>query len=446
MKIAIAITTHNRNDVLDKSLEYFKKYKSKDSDIIIVDDASTIPYPNSDYYFTENVGISVAKNKCIELTQNYDYIFLFDSDCYPIKAGFEKAYIDSGLEHAMYIFTDFANGSKLNDTSIIRRNDKYIEYSHPRGCMMFYSRKALDLAGGMRPQLQRWGYEHGELSDRIFNLNLAPSPYCDIVNSSEYIYSLDEHLEVKSTTEGIDRRKCITANKRVYDDLFGNTDKVDINISKGRNVILTAYYTGVEDPQRKTNFKADIGQIKALQDSVKDYELIIFNDCFDFGVKSKVVDNPYFQRWIDYREWLINNEDVNYVWLVDATDVELLKNPFNIHKDILYVGYENDVLLNSWLIRNSKADTNMKKFFSANSQLQLLNCGVIGGHRDIILELLNKYLTYYYLNYEKRSHVDMPLFNYIMYKYFQGRFVTGKQIVTQFKKNEYNDVSIWKHK
>lgn len=447
MKIALCITTHNRNDVLTESLKYFNKYKSEYSDIIIIDDASDIPYPNADYRFNENVGISIAKNKCLELSQDYDYVFLFDSDCYPIKSGFEQLYISSGLNHAMYIFTDFANGTKLNDTSVVFKYKGYTAYNHPRGCMLFYTRKAIDTSGGMRPQLKKWGFEHGELSDRIFSLNLTESPYLDVDNSSDYIYSLDEHQAVETTTKSAERSILINENRKVYNSLFGSTDKVELEKPQGRNEILTTYFTGIKDPQRGINFNPCESEIKALKDSCKGYDLKVFNDClFDGEIYEECQINPYFQRWITYRNYIVNNPDLNIIWMVDATDVELLKNPFEFQKDILYVGYEHASLLNQWMINNSRADSRILNFIKTNGRDMLLNCGVVGGHRDVVMEFLNKMVLYYVLNNKVSSSVDMPLFNYIVYTYFSGRIITGRDIVTDFKKNEYNKQSVWKHK
>lgn len=74
-KIAICITTRNRHSVLDFSLAEWKKYKPKNSKIFIVDDASNIPVKNSNFRFDKQQGIAKAKNKCLELAEDFDFVF-----------------------------------------------------------------------------------------------------------------------------------------------------------------------------------------------------------------------------------------------------------------------------------------------------------------------------------------------------------------------------------
>src|SRR5690606_4684793 len=97
-QIGIGLTTHNRRDVLKKSLSFHKKHLPKGAKLIVVDDASEIPVKGVDFRFEHNAGIAASKNKCIELLEGCEHIFLFDEDCWPITDDWHLPYINSGIK------------------------------------------------------------------------------------------------------------------------------------------------------------------------------------------------------------------------------------------------------------------------------------------------------------------------------------------------------------
>ena len=139
-KIGIGITTHNRYDVFSKTLAEIKRLAPAGAEIVVVDDASDKPVPEATYRFARNVGIAAAKNKCFELLEGCDHIFLFDDDTYPVIEGWHQPYVASHEPHLMYIFQDFATGTKLNDTIKIYQDSEITAWSHARGCMLYFKR------------------------------------------------------------------------------------------------------------------------------------------------------------------------------------------------------------------------------------------------------------------------------------------------------------------
>lgn len=110
--IGIGITTRNRDHVFLETLTNINKHRPKNSILVVVDDASDVKKENLEvdkyYYFSKRVGIAKSKNKCLELLEKCDYIFLFDDDFYPIKEGWEKIYIETsketGIQHFCFTF------------------------------------------------------------------------------------------------------------------------------------------------------------------------------------------------------------------------------------------------------------------------------------------------------------------------------------------------------
>ena len=120
-----------------------------------------------------------------------------------------------------YIFGQFKalNAPKLNDTLILYKDSKIVAYSHARGCMCYYKRVCLEKVGGWIPYSENGGYEHPQLSNRIYNAGLTSFRYMDVPNSDKLIYSLDEHNgNTSSTVIGAERQKWIARNLKIYED------------------------------------------------------------------------------------------------------------------------------------------------------------------------------------------------------------------------------------
>jgi len=220
MKIGVGITTRNRNSILLKNLTYFDKYCPKDFKLIIVDDASTIPFPKATFRFEKQAGIAKAKNKCFELLSDCDHVFLFDDDCYPIHEEWWKPYLDNKEPHLMYIFSQYTNGQRLMDISTLYYDETIIAYSHPRGCMLYYDMRAIKIVGTMNEKFEIWGYEHVNLSDRIFNNGLTTFRYMDVRNSQKLIHSMDESITVVSSVTPEQKIKHLEKNTILYKQLF----------------------------------------------------------------------------------------------------------------------------------------------------------------------------------------------------------------------------------
>lgn len=451
--IGIGVTEHNRPEMFNKTLEEIKKYSPLGCKIVIVDDASIKPVEKADYRFEKNVGIAVAKNKCIELLylSGCEHIFLFDSDTYPICDNWWEPYVKSKEPHLNYIFKDFSDRPTLNDTQEIYRDSEIVAYSHVRGCMMYYHRSALEMSGGMNPIFGKWGYEHPNLSDRIFMLGLTSFRYMDVVNSSELIYSADEHRQVKTTVAGAERQKCIAANKNIYQSLL--FDKTFVPFIEKRNIFLTCYFTSVSDPQKGKVWEAKAEELNPLIKSLKETELVILNDCFDDfkGDKHEFVRvetnvNPYIQRWISYRKYLINNRDrIENVFCIDGTDVEVLREPeWSRLNDRIFTGDENEVLKSTWMI-NMHPIKQLTQFFNDNPDKQLLNAGILGGSVDNLIEFMRQVIDFWCLCGIGKT--DMGVFNYIARSNWEDKLVTGRQVCTVFKSYEKdNKISWFKHK
>lgn len=218
MKIGIGITTRNRHELLNVSFVQMLKHFPKDALLVIVDDASNVPlnspFMDFTYRFNENVGIARAKNKCLELLEECEHIFIFDDDTYPISDDWWKPYVESKEPHLMYQFK--LRGKPSSDMRELYRGDKIVAYSHTRGAMLYINRSVLDVVGGMDTAYGQGMYEHTDWTNRIHNAGLTTHRAMDVVGSNKLIYCLDQDVGVESSIPPEVRRRNLRANRGLY--------------------------------------------------------------------------------------------------------------------------------------------------------------------------------------------------------------------------------------
>lgn len=460
-KIGIAVTVHNRHETAAITIKNIKKFIPKDALLVIVDDSSEVPFPNSNYRFEKQAGIAKSKNMCLQLLDECEHIFLFDDDCYGKVKGWERPYIESKYPHLMYIFSEFSNG-KPNGNRKSHDIEDAVIFENPCGCMIYLHHSCLDKVGGMDEGYGIWGMDHVDLSIRIHNAGLTPYKFMDIKGSDDLFFSYDKEQMIERSVSAQIRAKHIPINQRKLNALGKSAHFIPYKQQNG--IILTSYFTRVVDPQRGEKWEFKREHVTALIESAENSNsnLCILTDCIQFRdqndmpieYKNLNIDcesghgnmNPYFRRWFAYRDYLIENPTDN-VWMVDATDVEVLKNPFQIIKPgVLYCGWEKDVIGCQWMQNHHKSNF-MHNFIKSNIKTPLLNAGVIGGRYDIVMEFLDRLCDMYEILPEKeKDATDMSLFNWVLYSHFLGRFETGLKITTEFKSFKVNNISLFKHK
>lgn len=465
-KVGLAITTRNRNEHLTDVLAKWRLYTPTSIPIIIVDDASSTPVKEATYRFEENVGIALAKNKSLELLQEMGVTeyFLADDDVYPTEQEWWKPYVSSPEPHLMAMFKDLKGVAPLNDITILQQTDTHIAYSGPRGYLLYANQLVIETVGGMDPIYGKWGYEHGDWSNRIYHAGLTSWRYADVINGETIFHSMDQHVEIKRSVSQGDRQKLVRTNAGIHNDRRESRYEAYVPLNPAASTaIITCLYGQKPDPQRPNQTMTLKATHKLLQ-SVKDHQVILYTDLPEESlphsnthtIPSTLTDNVFFQRHLNAYQHLRDNPHIQWAWCVDATDVEMLTNPYpHMKQDTLYVGYEPSTLANPWM-KDVHPTPNLHHFLEENSHLQLLNAGVFGGHRDVLLPFLHKLVEYHHDRAMKVWHKkiadttelgDMGAFNYITYNLPpEVKLQWGTQVTTLFKAEERNDQSWWKHK
>lgn len=163
----------------------------------------------------------------------------------------------------------------------------------------------------------------------------------------------------------------------------------------------------------------------------------------------------YYLRWKMAYDFIQLHPEIEWVTLVDATDVEVQKNPFTDMKPAtLYMGDELRTFDELMIFGDPNPDY-LKAFFAEYPKLQLLNPGVLGGDRDTVMRYLGIMIssltkTQFKVatnddHYQLGSY-EMALMNYVAYRYFANQLVHGRQVATKFQYDLPNDDSWFKHK
>lgn len=215
MRIGVGITTHNRGIIANHTVAQWQRYLPEGAKLLTVDDASAIPFYGAVYRFEENAGVARAKNKCLELLDNCEHIFLADDDVYPITADWWKPYVESGENHLMFTF-DHLKGGQANGYKKMVTSGPIASYNAPCGCMLYIRRKVLDVVGGFDEKFVKYFYEHVNFSQRVFNAGLTAYPFGDVPNSLDLFHSMDWAGEVESSVQD-DRMHLLRQNKRYFE-------------------------------------------------------------------------------------------------------------------------------------------------------------------------------------------------------------------------------------
>lgn len=211
--IGIGITVYNRLDVFGRTLSQIQQYAPEGAKIVVVDDGSTRPVPGATYRFKKNAGTPTAKNKCLELLDDCEHIFLFDDDCYPVVHDWWKPYVESPELHLNFTFK--YNKEVVNGHAVCE---------NPNGCMMYFHNKVLDVVGGFDTGFKMYGYWHGAMSLRVYNAGLTSHPFMDVAGSEKLFVSMDKQKTVRTSRP--DRGKYLAANKKRYDEKLGSKEYI----------------------------------------------------------------------------------------------------------------------------------------------------------------------------------------------------------------------------
>ena len=233
------------------------------------------------------------------------------------------------------------------------------------------------------------------------------------------------------------------------------------------NCIIASYLTTGIDIQRDIYTEKDnVKYIEEWYDTLISNKLngiIFYDDLSDNFIKefpkvkfNKVDSIPegmqlHDYRWFIYLSYLKNNTEVENIFFTDIADVKIIKDPFiqpEFNDNTLYIGDET-CKMDSWIVRCvSEAFELIDDYHAIIGKYReenLLNCGIVGGNRNIIisyLELFKEYTLKILSRPILDKTVDVPIFNYVVWKYFYPNIVHGLPVNSRFCNYENID-NVW---
>lgn len=194
-RIGIAITTHNRPDLLRKALEKHAAHLPPQATLRVIDDGSQPPAAAVEgvglIRHATARGIARAKNACLSalLDAGCEHLFLFDDDIWPRVDDWWRPYVANPQPHLMHIWGE----------AMFYRDDHIAGFTRPKGAMLYVERRVVDRVGGMDPRFGLWGFEHESWSDRIHNAGFTTCRYQDALDTDKLFQALDRTGDVASS-------------------------------------------------------------------------------------------------------------------------------------------------------------------------------------------------------------------------------------------------------
>lgn len=467
-RIGIAITTHNRADVLARAIAQHQQYLPPGALVVVIDDGSSpaavMPDGVQFIRHDKSLGIVASKNRSLEalVDAGCEHLFLWDDDAWPIAPGWHLPYIESPEPHLAYQFLDLAGTRKLKDMAVLYRDERHVAYTGQRGVMLYYHRSAIEKVGGFDPIYGRGMYEHPDLALRIHNAGLSTWAFADVAGSEKLIYSLDEHEEVTRSVPRPDREALVKRNVGIFNARRDSSYTGFAPFRHGRDIVITTLLTSQPDPQRQTKMAADSGLLHSWASSIRGAAAVVLADELTAPpVGASLVNvpsldmSPYFARWLHIYQHLRFHPEYRNVWCTDGTDVEMLREPWaEMESGKIYVGSEHKTYADEWMKANHHGKA-YSEFFQQHRDEQLLNAGLLGGSRADVMEFAHRIIRLHYRIESQRfwkmeaapaTLVDMGAFG-ISAKFFGDRVVTGPKVHTIFKTDGIGkEHAWWRHK
>ncbi|MFC3417726.1 hypothetical protein [Algoriphagus hitonicola] len=243
------------------------------------------------------------------------------------------------------------------------------------------------------------------------------------------------------------------------------------------NLICASLFTGNYDVNRSEMLQGDNFQlIEKWCRSIQSLDLkgVVFHNSFSeetiranqlTGIEFVAVDfntplsaNAY--RYLVYVDFLKKYQNqLENVFFTDIADVEVVKNPFDVpfydeNSDSIFCGDEEEILDNPWMNEHSNHLRNLipefKDFEEKNKNQPLLNCGIIGGKIELMVQLmqeLSRIHSTYTVTNKTPYTLDMGAFNFVMRTQFADQIIHGFPVNTRFKCYESTREDCWfRHK
>lgn len=147
--------------------------------------------PENLFIYTDHdrKGPGHGRNECLKHFAGYDYVFIFDDDCYPMRAGWEKYLISE----AIIAGVDYMCIPNHFSDRIIDQKGEMFYWHGGMGPFQFFTKKGVEILGGYNTNYERYGFEDAGIMHRALKAGLTghPEGWAFPLRGIGYICSLD---------------------------------------------------------------------------------------------------------------------------------------------------------------------------------------------------------------------------------------------------------------
>ncbi|MBS1055080.1 glycosyltransferase family 2 protein [Gluconobacter kondonii] len=341
----IAITTYNRSNFIERSIDAFKDKSFFDFDIIISDDGSlddTVEilknHSGIHWLSGKNKGIAWNKNRCLFYSSailSNDITILIEDDVLPKKFGWDIEWV---LSTIMYGHINF------NPPWIENLNSGNGQWNSPyktsllSGQCSGFSRKALLYVGYLDSRFGRYGHEHVEHTMRMIRAGYGGE--VKEIGSREYIfYSINGDLEVLPCESSL-REEDVEKNGGIFNKIWDES----IYRSPWRDdEEMEIFKSEISSFKQKKSEHSIINNAKFLQINPNIYKIyisLLVHECLDVIVNQIQNLNKFYKNEC----FILLHASKNSSISIDELGFLLLKNKiFNvlINKDRVETNWGN---------------------------------------------------------------------------------------------------------
>ena len=265
----------------------------------------------------------------------------------------------------------------------------------------------------------------------------------------------------------------------IAEERYVTVTQVTAPTSTKRDNVMTSYFASKQDPQRRHNWiKNGYGVMEEWHNSLTRHGIagVVFHDHLTATFIKEHGDSLRYEqvklgqrtindeRYIHYLDYLERHTELEYVLMTDISDVLLVgRNVFEAMRELdsskgfrhIFIGQDIALIPNIGLFPflKDKMKICFGKDYNTNGGTKslniysiILNAGVIGGSRSVVLRFL-RLVSAVLRSLSSDKNCNMATVNYVMHRHFADVIFTGHPLTSSFWKNGIleDDVFI-KHK
>lgn len=266
--IGVGILSYNRSRCLKRLIDsIISNTDLRKTTIFVSDDASTDPNTidylnqlseNPNFVVlrnTERLGVAGNSNRLLKCLSRFEFGILLNDDVEILAQNWEYLYPDimksTNMHHFIYrqkgvYNADLGENLKINSVEMQKVTER------PHGAVLAFTNRMFEQIGFFDESYGLYGMEHVDWSQRVWEFNMQPPGFYDVVGSDHFFY-------LHQDESAVHERSASLQNAR---NIFSNRTTKKVTTSKAV-VPSVSYVVPFRDHERTNSIKTVINNIRA---------------------------------------------------------------------------------------------------------------------------------------------------------------------------------------